>query len=113
MKTLHSLHAVEVVPGEVGVTLRLGEKWFKTKDGETIELCECSADNTTHTVVGHAEIVGRWYGMFTYLPARLIEKEHEISSRMYSGLLKSMRRAYGQDFNEESNCTALSYKRID
>jgi len=105
---LHSLHAVEIEPGEKGVTVRLGVKWINSKNTE-IELCECL--NGQHRIIGKAIITDLWYGPFFSLPARFIEKEHEISSRMYSGLMKSMQRAYGSKFKDDSLVVALEYER--
>jgi len=116
MRTLHNLHTVDVGPGEIGVTARNGTKWSNSEDGERnsiheeIVLCECL--NNEHKVVGSAIIEQVWLGQFQDIPAKFIEQEHELSSRYYTGLLSSMRRAYGEDFSENSPITILAYRRI-
>lgn len=112
MRTLHSLHTVDVEPGQSGVTLRNGLKWADALD-EPILLCECSQrGNTGCNVVGKAIVSGIWKGKFQDLPAKLIEHEHEEASRVYSGLLFSMRRAYGENWPEDSDVVAMTYYRI-
>lgn len=116
MRTLHMLHALDCEVGSIGVTFRNGLKWSDSI-GELIELCICAPDllapHEDHRVEGHAKVVGIWAGPFADLPAQLIEHEHEESSRVYSGLLNSMRRAYGPDFSEYDTVVGLSYRRID
>lgn len=119
MRTLHMLHALDCEVGSIGVTFRNGLKWSDSI-GELIELCVCTKVDakpfepyTDHVVEGHAKVVGIWAGPFADLPAQLIEHEHEESSRVYSGLLNSMRRAYGPDFSEYDTVVGLSYRRID
>lgn len=106
---LHSLHSIDVGVGEIGVTVRLGYKWATLPIGKSIYLCSCSGRD--HEIVGEAEVVGIWIGLFHTLPAKLIEQEHEKSSRMYSCLMKSMKKVYGAKFSENETVTALSYRR--
>ena len=107
MRTLHSLHTIDLNDGEIGTTVRNGDKWRDSYD-ETLLICECL--NGTHTIVGEGKVVGLWRGEFKDIPARLIENEREISSRLYSGLLHSMRRGYGPEFTEYNEVIALTYK---
>jgi hypothetical protein len=125
VRVLHSLHTIDVEPGEIGVTVRLGDKWYDAH-GEIV-LCVCSArcldsftcdkpadyiecDNCSR--VGRAQVVETVFCRFGDVPARLIEHEHEERSRLYSGLLASMRKAYGDEFGEEDEVTVLVYRRI-
>ncbi len=106
-------HDFDVEVGEVGVTLRRGDKWFKVPAGTQLLLIrrDGSGDSAQEGVQGTGEVVGHWYGRLMDLPARVIEKEHEPSSRLYTGLLASLRRAYGE-IAEQEMFTALVYRRL-
>lgn len=114
MKVIHNLHRIDTKVGEIGVTVRDGSKWYNiVAPGDKIELCECTEDREVHSIVGHGEVIQLYMGKFSNVPAKYIEFEHEKTSRIYSGLLKSMRKAYGEDWFEDSLVTVLFYKRID
>lgn len=106
------LHSLDVEAGNHGSTVRNGQKWLGTV-GEEIELCVCSDDNVTHEIKGHGIVTDIWYGPFFAIPAKLIDQEHEVRSRQYSGLLESMRKAYGVSFLEEKDVVVLTYLRKD
>lgn len=114
---LDNLHEIDIDAGEIGVTVRLGRKWFDRLSkgfvldkGSLLDLQETIGG--VSTIVGEGRPTDLWLGEFRDLPARLIEKEHEIPSRLYSGLLESMRRAYGPEFDETDEVTAFTYERI-
>lgn len=124
IKVLHMLHSLDTDPGMVGTTVRRGIKW-KGSVGDTLILCVCSdrclttecsdpdgeiCDNCDRQ--GEGIVHEEWFGRFINVPAKAVEYEHEESSRMYSGLLSSMERAYGPGFTEESVVTILSYERL-
>ena len=119
-RILHSLHEVEVDPGMVGSTVRKGMKWANALPGTKLDLCECASscyakdhvEERDCIVVGVGEVTDQWFGTFKDIPARLIENEHEKLSRLYSGLLHSMKRAYGKEFSENSSVTIITYKRL-
>ena len=77
---------------------------------DIIYLCVCDKKGN-HEVQGEAAVISIWTGVFRDIPARLIEKEHEVRSRQYSGLLESMRFAY-DGFSEYETVTALGYLRL-
>lgn len=158
MKMMHMLHACEVTPGDLAVTVRLGFKWAEIGERAGMFLCECSDACTDPEICGRAfyenvqaenpvritegrevlvdfgfvqkdlvlsvwccdncEVVGTgavedlWVGRFHDLPARLLQWEHEVSSRSYAGLRESMKRAYGDRFGEASFVTVVVYRRI-
>ena len=113
MQTLHSLHPIDTEVGQLGVTVRLGSKWADlVTHADQLELCVCTEDGM-HIVVGHGTVEEVWCSPFYQIPARVIELEHEESSRVYSGLIHSMSRAYGSKFDEESTVTVLTYLRND
>lgn len=121
MPTIHMLHMLDTNVGEVGVTVRLGLKWNNLVNiGDWVALCVCmrhspdhsSVLNETHYLTGIGKVVELWTGAFTNIPARLIEQEHEMSSRNYSGLFDSMKRAYGTAFNADSVVTIVAYERV-
>jgi hypothetical protein len=119
-RVLHSLHKVEVEPGEVGSTVRNGSKWANAVPGTKLDLCECASpcpaedhvEERDCIIVGLGEVTDQWFGHFDEVPARLIEHEHEVRSRQYSGLLASMQKAYGDSFEEENFVTVIVYKRV-
>ena len=117
MRTLHMLHSLDCMVGEYGSTVRKGNKWADAM-GLTLELCVCEPyidipQEMTHTVEGHGVVMDIWSGLFKDVPARYLEHEHEIRSRQYSGLLDSMRKAYGPDFDENEQVVILTYLRED
>ncbi|MCU1301759.1 MAG: hypothetical protein JWQ87_2043 [Candidatus Sulfotelmatobacter sp.] len=118
MRVLHMLHALECPVQRVGTTVRRGNKWADSF-GQTLALCVCAQRQTdTHTcspedIQGHGEVIEIWNGSFRDVPARLLEHEHEERSRKYSGLLESMRFAYGKNFSEDENVTIVVYFRKD
>lgn len=119
-RVLHNLHKVEIDPGTYGSTVRKGSKWADAVPGTKIDLCECASsclaanhvEERDCIVVGVGEVAGLWHGKFYDIPAKMIEHEHEKLSRQYSGLLFSMRRAYGQDFQEHDDVVILTYERM-
>lgn len=111
MNTLHSLHAVATPIGARGTTVRRGTKWHRAvKRGDWLVLCECGPDGD-HDLVGTAIVIDTHLDAFYHITARALRDEHETRSRGYNGLLASMRRAYGNSFDESSMCTVLDYRR--
>lgn len=108
MRTLHSLHTIDIKPGQQGYTVRKGTKWADAK-GKKIELCECLHGG--HQVVGEGVVLNVWSGKFKDVPQNVLQNEHEESARTYQGLLASMRRAYGPGFSEDDEVTYLQYQR--
>ncbi len=118
---LDTLHRIDTKVGEEGITIRLGMKWYnRVQIKDVIYLQESLfRENGANgkpilesTIVGEATVKGKVYVTFEDVPARYIENEHEESSRVYSGLLASMKRAYGEKFTEKDLVTVLIYKRI-
>lgn len=118
VRTLHMLHSLDCGVGEQGSTVRKGNKWADAM-GLTLELCVCTpyleaGDETVdHEIQGHGIVTDIWSGLFKDVPARYLEFEHEIRSRQYSGLLESMRKAYGPDFDGGEQVVILTYYRED
>lgn len=109
---LCNLHQIDISVGQIGTTVRRGNKWFnQAKPQQEIELCVCN-EVGNHNVIGVGVIEEMLFTTFSEIPARLIESEHEMSSRLYSGLLYSMRKAYGKDFNESELVTVIKYRRV-
>ena len=52
-----------------------------------------------------------WVGRFAELPARLLQWEHDKTSRDYAGLVASMTKAYGDQFAEHQFVTMVIYRR--
>ena len=115
MKQLKSLHPVEVERGMNGVTIRNSPKWYRDVEvGDKVELIWQALDTwggMNDVPQGIGIIIDKKVELFYNLKAKDIDHEHEISSRTYSGLLASMRRAYGDDFGEDSVVTILTYRR--
>lgn len=116
MQKLHMLHSLDCEVGQRGSTVRNGLKWADVQ-GQQIELCVCAHRQTDiytcpqEDVQGLATVENIWVGKMCDVPAKLIETEHEIRSRQYSGLLDSMRKAYGDAFSEDNQVVVLTYLR--
>jgi hypothetical protein len=106
------LHSLDAEVGANASTVRNGFKWADLADGEHIELCVCTRDPETHDVQGEGVVWELWFGRFHDIPAMLLEYEHEERSRRYAGLFASMRKAYGEDFSEDSPVTVVVYRRV-
>jgi hypothetical protein len=128
---LHSLHPLDVQQLKLASTVRKGFKWASTaKLGDALMLCVCRGKcldpercgkpkrngtpwSCEHcTIQGKGVVTGFWVGRFEDIPALFLDYEHEASSRTYSGLLKSMRRAYGQ-FGPHDWVTVLMYQVLE
>lgn len=112
MRTLHMLHTLDAEVGEFTSTVRNGFKWADLKQGEQIELCVCLPTPQDHVVSGIGKVFQLWFGKFSDIPARLIANEHEVRSRSYYGLLDSMKKAYGQEFNGSNPVIVIEYLRV-
>lgn len=108
MKKLHMLHTLDTNVGELGVTIRRGLKWYND-DNEFLELCVCVPKCE---IKGVGKVEFREKFLFKDIPARYLEYEHESRSRLYSGCLESMKKAYGENFTEDTEVTVLGYTRI-
>ena len=123
-RIMHMLHQLDIKVGQVGSTVRLGNRWADSL-GSRLILCVCSdfckAPNTCNDPKhnscgvcdrqGTGKVVDVWTGVFQDIPARLIHNEHEESSRLYPGLVNSMKKAYGDRFDETKVVTVVSYRR--
>lgn len=110
LPVLDNLHKIDIEPGQIGVTVRRGNKWrARVSKGQRINLQETIDGKST--IVGMGEVQSFWWGWFNEIPARLVEFEHEERSRLYSGLLDSMRHAY-EGFDEYEEVTVFSYVRL-
>jgi hypothetical protein len=114
------LHSLDVAVGDDATTVRNGFKWADLEQGEHIELCVCKQvegmlDGTIdeiHDVQGEGKVERLWFGRFHQIPAWYLQFEHELRSREYGGLYDSMRKAYGNDFGENSPVTVILYERV-
>jgi hypothetical protein len=106
------LHSLDAEVGNLASTVRNGFKWADLNDLEAIELCVCTRDPETHDVQGIGKVERLWFGRFMDIPARELQYEHEIRSREYTGLLASMRHAYGDEFNITYPVTVIVYRRV-
>lgn len=120
-------HDFTVPHGFVGVTVRRGTKW-QVAPGTIVDLWECDrghagacphyVDDDAHgghaTCVrrGQAQVLGWWTGALIDLPEGLLALEHEPTSRTFTGLLASLRRAYGPKLLTSAEVTALAYLRL-
>lgn len=110
---LKAIHSFDVDLGEEFCTVRRGYSWAdETQVGDELNLVlQNPDDRTQEQVVGKAIITRRIkVEQFNLIEARHIEREHQASSRMYSGLLESMRAAYGKDFRQDEPVTVVFYR---
>lgn len=111
-RQLNNLHEIDVEVGQIGTTVRRGSKWADTPVDSVIDLCVTRREGVPPAVEGTARVIRVQKYVFESIPAKLIEEEHEAASRMYSGLLNSMRWAYGPEFSETEEVVCLSYERL-
>lgn len=123
-KVMHMLHDLDLEVNQIGTTVRNGLKWRVDKGTELL-LCVCTDRCLTSICneawsedvcgnchrVGRGQVLSTWTGKFRDIPARLIENEHEIRSRLYSGLYDSMEKAYGDSFRGGATVTVVEYVR--
>jgi hypothetical protein len=117
IETLHvSVAAIELPVDSIGVTVRRGRKWLDyVEEHTTINLCQCTTDadgNVEHTIIGKGRIENCDMCDFREIPARIVEQEHCVDARTYSGLLAAMKRAY-PGFRGHEDVTWLQYRRIE
>lgn len=115
---LMAIHPFDTKPGDLGVTVRRGSKWHDIVDeygiGTTCELVQTTTEDREHGItVGHGSLLSAQVMKFKDIPASFIQYEHEESSRLYDGLLASMRRAYGVGFAQTDEVSVVVYRRID
>jgi hypothetical protein len=111
MRRLCNISEITIQPGEWGFTVRNGSKWADVLPGDTIELCYCP-NITDHTAVGLGLIREVWSGQYSNIPARMVESNNKEKCRTYEGLKAEMRKAYGDNFTDDSLVVALGYRRI-
>lgn len=110
---LKAIHPFDVELGEEYCTVRRGDSWVtETQVGDELDLVlQNPEDRTQEQVVGRGVITRRiLIDQFNLIEARHIEREHEASSRMFSGLLASMRAAYGKNFMADEPVTIVFYR---
>ena len=110
-------HNFDVNVGDVGVTVRKGVKWSKTKHGDKLELWVC---NQSHYgmcneslgchKVGEGMVLGYWVGPYGKLPPALLSIEHNITLRDKQQLTAILKKVYGSIKNDDI-VTALIYLR--
>ena len=86
------------------VTIRKGVKWYNEKGMFLARPSDSDSNEVRQIEIVHTEIY-----KFEDLPARVIDEEHDERARNYSGLLKGMREAYGQDFRTAEYVTVIYF----
>jgi hypothetical protein len=90
-----------------GHEVRLKMPWKEKKRKTDLPIWCC----TNCEVQGTAGVFDYWVGRFAEIPARLLQWEHDKSSRDYAGLVEAMTRAYGDKFAEHVFVTLVLYRR--
>ena len=94
----------------INVTVRKGLKWYGVSGTFT------ARPTKRELLIGEdkreAEIVILETAIYRFrdLKAKVIDLEHDRRARTYSGLLKGMREAYGEDFSENEYVTVVFFK---
>jgi hypothetical protein len=104
---LHNLKVNRLEPGQLGNTIRRGDKWANVPRGHDLLLTQ----GPDHKIVGHGRVEKVWTGPFNEVPATVLDRNHS-GSQSYSSVLLAMRDAYGADFSEDEIVVFLDYKRI-
>jgi len=93
----------------INVTVRKGLKWHGVSGAFTARPTRkesCRARSKEAEIVILETAIYR----FRDLKAKVIDLEHDRRARTYSGLLKGMREAYGEDFSENEYVTVVFFK---
>jgi hypothetical protein len=107
-ETLHTLNR-HWATGEF-ITVRRGTK-YEDKEGTIFNLCECWGDD--HGVVGQAVATGTKVYELGEIPARILETHYNAHCRIYSGLMKALQTAYGEDAVDDwTEVTVLSLSTL-
>lgn len=108
---LAAVHKFNVLEGSNYTTVRRGLRWAESEVGDPVELViQDPVNREAFAVIGMGSILSlEVIDKFRDIPARCLEQEHELSSRTYSGLIESMRRAYGSVFDENDTVTVVTY----
>lgn len=118
MKRLMNIrHTFDLEVGNVGVTIRKGEKWSKIPIGTLLELMNCTQGhkNTCEengcSCEGYGKVLGHWVGEFQKLPLNLLSIEHNNKAKDMTILKEMMKIGYGS-IEDTDIITALIYERI-
>lgn len=112
MKQLKNLdHSFDLNVSEIGVTIRMGDKWRLPK-GEVFLLVEQYSDGSRDRMAGSGVAVDSWCGAFEEIPDSLVALEHNKSARDKTVLFGMMKAGYGEQFDETSIVTAFTYRRL-
>lgn len=92
----------------INVTVRKGVKWHGAKGAFMARPTKKESYEKAVVEIGILETA---IYLFRDLKAKVIDFEHDRRARTYSGLLKGMREAYGEDFSENEYVTVVFFKR--
>lgn len=119
MDLVNVRHGFDLSLGEVGVTIRKGEKWSMVPVGTRLNLILCTAENARMcdhspsavcSTQGEGLTLGFWVGRYAELPLGLLAIEHNVGARDKETLDALMQQAYGY-MDENTKITALLYLR--
>lgn len=111
MDRLEHVFDPDVAVGVITNTVRRGTKWSKLKPGQVIELSSGPKDH--QTVIGYGKVVSAQVGKFKDIHLDIFANNCEPAARSYGGMIASMRRAYGADFDVNEDVTVVTYERIE
>lgn len=94
-------HSFDVPIGDVGVTIRKGEKWRNIEIGTNLTLMNCKRAHKgtclkTCRHEGYGEVIGVYKFEARSIPNSLIKIEHNKEARDKEVLIKMLERAYGK-----------------
>ena len=111
-------HGFDLKVGDVGVTVRKGDKWSRYSAGTELELWNCarghkeSCEEAGCRREGTGRILGSWVGEFGNLPPNLLSIEHNNMARD-ANTLKEMMVAGDGSIGDRDIVTALIYGRTE
>jgi len=111
-------HTFDIADGDVGVTIRKGDKWSKVPAGTDLNLWICDRPHSGTACdpaigcqhAGEGVVLGSWFGPMRDVPENLMRMEHNIDARVPATLMRMMRQAYG-NVTWDLPVTALIYQR--
>lgn len=109
-------HGFDLVVGQVGVTVRKGEKYSKLPIGTIFELFECQSPHTGSCkdvgckACGTGIMLGYWVGAWKDIPQGLLSLEHNIEARSKAVCERMLKEGYGS-LEPDDTVTAVLYLR--
>ncbi|MDC1300025.1 hypothetical protein N8Z24_00805 [bacterium] len=117
MKLKNINHGFDTEVGEIGCTIRKGDKYTKIPIGTTFELYDCPTAHKDScgwgcTKQGKGLMLGHWCGPWKDVPESLMKIEHNIKARDRAVCEQMLKVGYGS-IDPDDTVTAVIYLRTE